>query len=187
MFDKFNKAVETFGMQKSKSAHSVFYKNSSSGIILLVVYVDYIVMIGSDSKGILTLKSFLQSQFHTKDSGMLKYFLSVEVIRSKQGIVLSQRKYVLHMLYETGKLSVKRCSTLMVPNVQLTKEGELFEDLEKYKRLVGKLNYLTITRSDFAYSVSVLSQYVISHGQSLGDYRAYPMLCERSSWTWNIL
>ena len=49
-------------------------KNSSSGIILLVVYVDDIVITGSDSKGILSLKSFLHNQFHTKDLGMLKYF-----------------------------------------------------------------------------------------------------------------
>ena len=50
----------------------------------------------------------------------------------------------------------------MAPNVQLTKEGELFEDPERYKRMVGKLNYLTITRSDIACSVSVLSQYMSS-------------------------
>ena len=54
-------------MQKSKSNHSVFYKNSNSGIILLVVYVDNIIITGSDSKDISSLKSFLQSQFHTKD------------------------------------------------------------------------------------------------------------------------
>ena len=48
-------------MQKSKSDHSVLYKNSNSCIILLVVYVDDIVIIGSDSKGILSLKSFLHS------------------------------------------------------------------------------------------------------------------------------
>ena len=93
-FGKFSQAVETFDMQKSKSDHSVFYKNYSSGIILLVVYVDDIVIIGSDSKGTLSLKFFHHSQFHTKDLGMLKYFLSVEVMRSKQRILLSQRKYV---------------------------------------------------------------------------------------------
>ena len=50
----------------------------------------------------------------------------------------------------------------MVPNLQLTKDGELFEDLERYRRLVGKLNYLTVTRPDIAYSVSVISQYMSS-------------------------
>ena len=76
-------------MQKSKSNHFVFYRNSSSSIILLVVYVDAIVIIGSDSKGISSLKSFLHSQFHTKDLEMLRYFLGIEVMRSKHGIFLS--------------------------------------------------------------------------------------------------
>ena len=147
-FDKFSQAVETFRMQKSKSDHFVFYKNFSSGIILLVVYVDDIVITRSDSKGILSLKSFLHRQFHTKDLRMLKYLLGVEVMRNKQGIMLSK----------TRKLGVKPCNTPMAPNVQLTKERELFEDPERYKKLVGKLNYLTVTRPDIVYSVTVLSQ-----------------------------
>ena len=104
-------------MQRSKSDHSVFYKNSSFGIILMVVYVDAIVIIESDSKSILSLKSFLHSHFHTKDLGMLKYFLGVEVMRSKQGILLSQQKYVLDMLSKTGKLGAKPCNTPMTLNV----------------------------------------------------------------------
>ena len=97
-FGKFSQAIEAFGMQKSKSDHFVFSKNSNYGIILLIVYVDDIVITRSDSKGILSLKSFLHSQFHTMDLGMLKYFLGIEVMRSKQGIMLSQQKYVLNML-----------------------------------------------------------------------------------------
>ena len=46
-------------------------------------------------------------------------------MRSNQGILLSQRKYVLDLLSETGKLSAKPCSTLMAPNVQFTKENYL--------------------------------------------------------------
>ena len=66
------------------------------------------------------------------------------------------------MLSEIGKLSAKPCSTPMAPNAQLTKEGELLEELERYRRLVGKLNYLTITRLDIAYSISVLGHYMSS-------------------------
>ena len=69
---------------------------------------------------------------------------------------------MLDMLSETGKLSAKLCSTPMAPNVQLTKEGELFEDPERYRRLVGKLNYLTVTHPNIAYSISVLRQYMSS-------------------------
>ena len=66
------------------------------------------------------------------------------------------------MLFEVGKLGAKPCSTPMAPNVQLTKEGELFEDLERYRRLIRKLNYLIVTHPNIAYSVSVMSQYMSS-------------------------
>ena len=90
---------------------------------MLVVYVDDIVIIGSDYKGISSLKSFLQSQFHTKDLGMLRYFLGIEVMQSKHGIFLSYRKYVLDLLSEIEKLVVKPCSSPMVLGIHLIREG----------------------------------------------------------------
>ena len=48
----------------------------------------------------------------------------------------------------------------MAPSLHLTREGETFEDSERYRRLVGKLNYLSVTRPDIAHSVSVVSQYM---------------------------
>ena len=92
----------------------VFYKNSSSSIILLVVYVDDSIINESDSKGISYLKSYL---VHIKDLGTLKYFLGVEVMRSKYRILLSQLKYVPDLLSKTGKLGANPCSTPMAPNV----------------------------------------------------------------------
>lgn len=59
-------------------------------------------------------------------------------------------------------MGAKPCSNPMALNVQFTKEEELFEDSERYLRLVGKLNYIIVTRSDVAYSVSVVSWYVSS-------------------------
>ena len=62
-FGKFNQTVETFGMQKSKSDHSVFYKNSSFGIILLIVYVDDIVITGVTPKVYYLLNPFFIVSF----------------------------------------------------------------------------------------------------------------------------
>ena len=164
-------------MQKSTSDHSVFFRSTKTGLILLVVYVDDIVITGSDSAGITSLKSFLQTQFQTKDLGLLKYFLGIEVSRCKRGIFLSQRKYVLDLLKETGKLGAKPCSAPMTPNLQLSIDGELFDDPEMYRRLVGKLNYLIVTRPDIAYSVSVLSQFmsspIVIHWETLGQILCY--------------
>ena len=93
---------------------------------------------------------------------MLRYFLGIEVIRNKYEIFLSQRKYVLDLLSEIGKLGVKPCSSPMVLGVHLTRESETFEDPERYRRLVRKLNYLTVTCPDITHSVSVVSQYMSS-------------------------
>ena len=65
------------------------------------MYVDDIFITWSDIAGISSLKSFLHGQFHTKDLGMLKYFLGVEVMKKKHEIFLSHRKYVWDLLSET--------------------------------------------------------------------------------------
>ena len=75
-------------------------------------------------------------------------------------IFLSQRKYVLDLLSKTRKLGVKPCNSPKVPSVHLTGEGETFEDLERYRRLVGKLNYLIVTRHNIAHSTRVVSRYM---------------------------
>ena len=72
------------------------------GKILLIVYVDDIIITGDDKQGIDDLKRYLQNSFRTKDLGKLLYFLGIEVAQSKEGISLSQRKYVLDILEETG-------------------------------------------------------------------------------------
>ena len=69
---------------------------------------------------------------------------------------------MLDLLSETGKLGAKPCSSLMAPGVHLTREGELFDHLERYRRLVRKLNYLIVTRPDIAHLVNVVSQYMSS-------------------------
>ena len=75
-FGKFNEVIENFGMQKSKSDYSVFYRNSQASIILLVVYVDDIIIIGDYVAGISSLESFLHGQFHTvKKYKKMMFFL----------------------------------------------------------------------------------------------------------------
>ena len=76
-------------------------------------------------------------------------------------MVLSERKYALDILEETGMLDCKPVDTPMDPNVKLIpRQGELLGDLRRYQRLVGKLNYLTITRPNISFPVSVVSQFL---------------------------
>lgn len=109
------------------------------------------------------MKNQLHSVFKVKDLGKLQYFLGIEIARSKQGIFISQRKYVLDLLRETGKLGCKPASTPLERNWKSkNSDDDPPVDREHYQRLVGKLIYLSLTRPDIAYSVSVVSQYMHS-------------------------
>ena len=64
---------------------------------------------------------------------------------------------MLDLFSKTRKLGVKPFSSPMVPSVHLTRESETFEDSERYRKLVENLNYLIVTRSNIAHSVSIIS------------------------------
>ncbi|GJS25028.1 retrovirus-related pol polyprotein from transposon TNT 1-94 [Tanacetum coccineum] len=90
--------------------------------ILLVVYVDDIVITGSDKARIKKLKSFIGTCFQMKDLGSLKYFLGIELSRSCKGICLSQRKYCLDLLDDEGQIEAKPCDEPMIPKLKLKSE-----------------------------------------------------------------
>nr|KYP72424.1 hypothetical protein KK1_005012 [Cajanus cajan] len=126
--------------------------------------MDDMIIAGDDEIEKLTLKEKLAAQFEMKDLGKLKYFLGIEVAYSKKGIFIFQRKYVLDLLKETGKLG---CRTSTVP----------IEEKAQYQRLVGKLIYLSHTRPDIAYAVSVVSQFMhdprVRHMQAIDKIFQY--------------
>ena len=169
-FGRFSSIVQEFDMLRSTTDHSVFYHHNSSGqCIYLVVYVDDIVITGSDQDGIQKLKQHPFTHFQTKDLGKLKYFMGIE-IASSFGVVLSQRKYVLDILEEINILDCKSVDTPMDPNVKLVPgQGESLGDPRRYRRLVGKLNYLTMTWPDMFFPVSIVSQFLQSPCDSHWD------------------
>ncbi|GFY91383.1 hypothetical protein Acr_07g0015790 [Actinidia rufa] len=94
--------------------------------------------VGYAASGIVQVKCGLKKAFDIKDLGPLRYFLGIEVARSRHGISLSQRKY------------------------QPAESGELLPDPSIYQRLVGRLIYLTNTRPDLTFAVSIVSQFMHS-------------------------
>ena len=74
---------------------------------------------------------------------------------------MNQRKYALEILEETCMIDCKLVDTPMDSNVKLVPgQGETLCDPRRYRRLVGKLNYLTITRQNISFMVSVVSQFL---------------------------
>lgn len=82
-----------------------------------------------------------------KDLGVLRYFLGIEVRRSRQGIYLSQKKYALDMIKDFGVNNTRKLRIPMDPMTKLTPDlGDPLPDPAVFQRLVGKLLYLTLTR-----------------------------------------
>ncbi|WKA10965.1 hypothetical protein VitviT2T_028505 [Vitis vinifera] len=160
-FAKFSGVLISEGFQQSHSDYSLFIKTTGNDFIALLVYVDDIIVASNNKIAANNLKNSLNKSFKLKDLGNLKYFLRLEVARSAKGILINQRKYALELLSETGYLGCKPAQTPMQPNMQLSQDdGELLTDPNMYRRLIGKLIYLTITRLDLTYSVNKLSQFL---------------------------
>ncbi|KAK3005742.1 hypothetical protein RJ639_017145 [Escallonia herrerae] len=139
----------------------VYMKIPQGSFLAVLIYVDDVLVTGTDSAKISWLKHYLDTKFHIKDLGKLKYFLGIEVAHSSDGIVLSQRKYVLDILTECGLTGCKPSSSPMAEQHQLIiNSGELCDDPGQYRRLIGRLLYLTITLPDISYVVHILSQFM---------------------------
>ncbi|CAL8175398.1 unnamed protein product [Prunus armeniaca] len=121
------------------------------------------IVTGDDQAEMQNLQKYLASEFEMKSLGDLKYFIGIEVARSKHGIFLSQRKYILDLLPETGMLDCKPIDTHSEQNHKLgLYPDQVPTDKERYQRLVGKLIYLSHTHHDIAYAMSVVSQFMHS-------------------------
>ena len=110
------------------------------------------------------MKKVLAKEFEIKVLEPMKYFLGMEVARSKKGIYISQKKYIIDLLRETCFLESKPATTPIEENHKLGyKKGEVPVDKGAYQRLVGRLIYLSHTRPDIAYAFSVVSQFMHEH------------------------
>ncbi|KAL4037013.1 hypothetical protein IC575_000596 [Cucumis melo] len=85
----------------------------------------------------------------------------MEVVRSKKGISVSLRKYTFDLLTETGMLGCHLVDTPIEFNCKLgNSDDQVPVDKEQYQRLVGKLIYLSHTRPDISFTVSIVNQFM---------------------------
>lgn len=128
------------------------------------MYVDYIILTGDDEAELKKLKCILAKEFKTKYLGPLKYFLGIEVAKSKRGITIAQGKYLIYLLKEIGMLSCKPVATPIEQNIKFGTLGES-PPMHKgiYPRLMEKLIYLSHIRPHTVCSECSESVYKSSH------------------------
>ncbi|GJU45337.1 putative ribonuclease H-like domain-containing protein [Tanacetum coccineum] len=104
-FGKFTLAMKHYGFKQSNSDHTLFLKQRGNLITCLIIYVDDMIIIGNDKEKITKLKKNLFTEFEMKDLGRLKYFLKIEVLRSKEGIFMYQKKNIGQEIKATEDLT----------------------------------------------------------------------------------
>ena len=160
-FLKFSYTLMSLGFRQSHADHTLFVRNVHGKYVAVLVYVDDIVITSNDDDTVSQLKDELKKAFKLRDLGSLQYFLGLEIARSSSGIFVCQRKYALDILEEVDLLGCKPSSIPMEPSIKLVSDGKepVIDDPASYRKLVGKLMYLTITRPDITYAVNRLCQF----------------------------
>ncbi|KAJ4771370.1 Retroelement pol polyprotein-like [Rhynchospora pubera] len=160
-FSKLTEALQVYGFTQSYADYSLFTMKKGDVFLAILVYVDDLVIAGNNSEAIVQFKQYLSRTFYMKDLGALKYFLGIEIARNPTGLYLCQRKYTLDIVAECGLLGGKPAAFPIEQNYNLSiASGKPMEDPERYRRLIGRLIYLTITRPDLCYSVHILAQFM---------------------------
>jgi hypothetical protein len=154
--------LKSFGFMTSQANISLFHYRRGSIVIFLLVYVDDIIVTSSSSAAVLALLRDLLGDFALKDLSPLHYFLGIEVQGLSDGICLTQSKYTRDLLHRAGMMSCKAATTpLSSTNKLSTDEGDrLGLDASRYRRLVGALQYLTLTCPDISFSVNKVCHYI---------------------------
>jgi len=158
-YAKLTEVLYSRGYTHSSNDYSLFYKRTTESNTFLGVYVDDILLTGDNNAEITSLKAYLDLTFKIKDLGPAHYFLRMEILPTKDGLILTQRKFAKELLAEFGDKDAAPMLCPLDSNHKLAADqGDLFVDSSLYRRIVGKLNFLTDTRPDLAFAVQHLSQ-----------------------------
>lgn len=126
-----------------------------------LVYVDDIIVTDNNKKFTNEIIEKLGTAFSIKDMGNLNFFLGIEVLHTAKGLFLSQHKYVWELLTKTSMDNAKEVQTPMSTTAKLT-NTQASEDVDgvEYRKVIGALQYLGLTRLDIAFSVNRLAQFI---------------------------
>ncbi|GJV23170.1 putative ribonuclease H-like domain-containing protein [Tanacetum coccineum] len=154
--------------QKGKINKTLFIKRYKGDILLVHVYVDEIIFGTTNKKLCIAFEKLMQEKFQMSSMGELTFFLGLQVQQTKDGIFISQDKYVGEILKKFRFTKVKTASTQMETQKPLLKDedGEKV-DVHMYRSMIGSLMYLASLRPDIMFAVCACARYqvnlIVSH------------------------
>ncbi|CAL9021646.1 unnamed protein product, partial [Prunus brigantina] len=160
-FHRISTFLLSVGFTRSQADTSLFIFQQASYTIFLLLYVDDIVVTGSDSTHLQQFISLFGAHFDIKDLGPLSYFLGLQVLHQNGTLHINQLKYAHDLLQKANLLNSKPASTPLAAKVLLSvSDGALISNPTEYRELVGSLQYLTLTRPDISFAVNTVAQFM---------------------------
>ncbi|GJV81856.1 putative ribonuclease H-like domain-containing protein [Tanacetum coccineum] len=151
------------GYKRGTIDKTLFIKRDKKDIMLVQVYVDDIIFGSTKKSWCDELEALMKSRFQMRSMGELTFFLGLQVKQSKEGIFISQDKYVAEILKKFDLVNVKTAITPIETKVTLTKDKEVIDvDVHLYRSMIGSLMYLTASRPDIMYAVCVCSLFQVT-------------------------
>ncbi|XP_077214618.1 uncharacterized protein LOC143849484 [Tasmannia lanceolata] len=158
--DKFNGVFIDNGFDVNEADRCIYSKSTDNSVVIICLYVDDMLILGTDLLIINETKNFLSSNFDMKDMGEANVILGMKISKTKVGFTLSQPHYVEKILKRFNNFDVKPVSSPYDSSVKLVRNSGHSVSQSEYAQVIGNLMYLmNCTRPDIAYVVSRLSRY----------------------------
>jgi len=160
-YSRINDHLLSIGFTKSLSEFTLYVKDKGNSFLIVSLYVDDLLVIGDDTKLIDEFKQEMMQAFEMTDLGLMTYFLGIEIKQGENQVFICQRKYAKEILRKFQMDECKAVSTPMNQREKFIKEdGADKVDEGYYRSLIGCLMYLTTTRPDIIFAVSLLSRFM---------------------------
>ncbi|GJT90086.1 zinc finger, CCHC-type containing protein [Tanacetum coccineum] len=161
LHQKFDEVVLSSGFLLNQSDKCVYSKfDSSDKGVIIFLYVDDMLIFGTDQNQVDNTKKFLSSRFSMKDMGEADVILGIKIKRENKGIVITQSHYIEKILKKFNREDCSSVSTPMDPVEKLKPNTSKHVDQLEYSRAISFLMYaMTSTRLDITYAVSRSSRF----------------------------
>lgn len=162
-YDRMDTHLLQLGFSRSQNEATLYVKSCGNHFLIVSIYVDDMLITGSELGMIQEFKDEMKKMFEMSDLGMMNYFLGMEVMQSSHGIFTCQKKYASDILKRFKMQDCKPVGTPMTTSIKLSKDDESEKvDESLYRGLIGSLQYLTASRPDILFAVSILSRFMHS-------------------------
>lgn len=165
--EKFDNVMMTNDFKINECDKCAYVKTTDVGYIILCLYVDDILIVGSNNEMVKSTKYMLNSKFDMEDMGLADVILDIQIKCSSEGLILTQSHYVDKILGKFSKDDFGIARTPIDKSQHLSKNrGERINQVE-YARVIRSLMYLmSCTRSNIAFTVSSLRRFTSNPGEN---------------------